>query len=94
MIQATPDNPPAAGCPNGFTDIMNTLANHAVEYGKPVMLAHGDDHFFFIDQPLPNLLFSRVQTYGEFLVHWLKVHVDPKSSGVFSIEQRIVRSNL
>ena len=94
MIQVNPDNPPAAGCPNGFTDIMNALANHAAEYGKPVMLAHGDDHFFFIDQPLPNLLYSRVQTYGEFLVHWLKVHVDPRSSGVFSIEQRIVRSNL
>ena len=94
MIQANPDNPPAAGCPNGFTEIMNALASHAAEYGKPVMLAHGDDHFFFIDQPLPNLLFSRVQTYGEFLVHWLKVHVDPKSSGVFSIEQKIVRSNL
>lgn len=94
MIQANPDNPPATGCPNGFTDIMNALANHAAEYGKPVTLAHGDDHFFFIDQPLPNLLFTRVQTYGELLVHWLKVHVDPRSSGVFSVEQKIVRSNL
>jgi hypothetical protein len=45
-------------------------------------------------QPLPNPLFSRVQTYGEGLVHWVKVRVDPKSNGVFSIEQRIVRSNL
>ena len=58
------------------------------------MLAHGDDHFFFMDQPLPNPLFSRVQTYGEGLVHWVKVQVDPKSSGVFSIEQKIVRPNL
>ena len=27
-------------------------------------------------------------------VHWVKVHVDPRSSGVFSVEQKIVRSNL
>ena len=48
----------------------------------------------FVDQPLSNLLFSRLQTYGETQVHWVKVRVDPKSSGVFSIEQKIVRSNL
>jgi hypothetical protein len=27
-------------------------------------------------------------------VHWVKVRVDPRSTGVFSIEQQIVRSNL
>ena len=58
------------------------------------MLAHGDNHVFFVDQPLPNPLFSRVQTYRDGLVHWIKVRVDPMSSGVFSIEQKIVRSNL
>ena len=58
------------------------------------MLAHGDDHFFFIDQPFSNLLFSRVQTYGETKVHWLKVRVDPKSTGVFSIEQKVMKANL
>ena len=60
--------------------------------GRFVVLVH--DHFFFIDQPYSNLLFSRVQTYGETKVHWLKVRVDPQSTGVFSIEQKIVRSNL
>jgi hypothetical protein len=39
-------------------------------------------------------LFSRVQTYGEGPVHLVKVHVDPRSSGVFTIEQEIVRANL
>jgi hypothetical protein len=66
----------------------------ALQYGKPVMLAHGDDHFFFVDQPFSNLLVSRVQTFGESQVHWVKVHVDPKSSGVFRIEQKIVKPNL
>ena len=69
-------------------------SRRAQEYGRPVILAHGDDHFFVLDQPLSNLLFSRLQTYGETKVHWVKVRVDPKSSGVFSIEQKIVKSNL
>ena len=35
-----------------------------------------------------------LQTFGEGQVHWIKVRVDPKSNGVFSIEQRVVQSNL
>ena len=96
LVQANPDNPPSNPqlCSSGFSDVMSRLATRAQQYRKPVVLAHGDDHVFFIDQPLPNLLFSRVQTYGEALVHWIKVNVDPRSSGVFSFEQTIVRSNL
>src|SRR5262245_958769 len=96
LMQASPYNLPSnpAACPRGFEAFLQRLETRAQQYGKPVMLAHGDDHFFFIDQPFSNLLFSRVQTYGETKVHWLKVSVDPKSSGVFSIEQKIVKGNL
>lgn len=96
LMQASPYNLPSnpAQCPNGFQAFLKRLEARAQQYGKPVMLAHGDDHFFFIDQPFSNLLFSRVQTYGETKVHWLKVRVDAKSTGVFSIEQKIVKSNL
>jgi hypothetical protein len=95
LIQANPYNAPSdpVRCPSGFQAFLARLQTRAHEYARPVMLAHGDDHFFFVDQPLPNLLFSRVQTYGEGRVHWVKVYVNPKSSGVFSIEQKIVRSN-
>jgi len=95
LIQANPYNDPSsAQCPRGFEAFLQHLEMRAQQYGKPVMLAHGDDHFFFVDQPFTNLLVSRVQTFGETQVHWVKVHVDPKSSEVFSIEQRIVRPNL
>jgi hypothetical protein len=95
LIQANPYNTPSnPACPGGFQTFLTHLETRAKAYGKPVVLAHGDDHFFFVDQPLTNLLFSRVQTFGEAQVHWVKVHVDPKSSGVFSIEQKIVRPNL
>jgi hypothetical protein len=95
MIQANPYNTPSnPACPGGFEAFLARLETRAQEYGRAVMLAHGDDHFFILDQPLPNPLFSRLQTYGEGLVHWVKVRVDPRSSGVFSIEQKIVKSNL
>jgi hypothetical protein len=96
LMQANPYNRPSdpQNCPSGFKAFLDHLEMRAQQYARPVVLAHGDDHFFFVDQPLPNLLFSRVQTYGEGLVHWVKVHVDPKSSGVFTIEQKIVRPNL
>jgi hypothetical protein len=35
-----------------------------------------------------------MQSFGSDQVHWVKVHVDPRSAGVFSIEERIVRANL
>lgn len=96
MIRANPYNAPSnpALCPSGFQAFLTHLEARAQQYGRPVVLAHGDDHFFLVDQPLSNRLFTRVQTYGETLVHWVKVRVDPRSSGVFSIEQKIVKSNL
>jgi hypothetical protein len=96
LMQANPYNLPSNPqlCPSGFKAFLDHLETRAQQYARPVVLAHGDDHFFFVDQLLRNVLLSRVQTYGEGLVHWVKVHVDPKSSGVFSIEQKIVRSNL
>jgi hypothetical protein len=95
LFQANPYNVPSnAACPRGFQIFLARVEALAQQYGRPVVLGHGDDHFFFVDQPFANTLVSRVQTYGEGLVHWVKVHVDPKSSGVFSIEQKIVRRNL
>jgi hypothetical protein len=96
MIQANPYNLPSdpVHCPSGFQAFLTRLQTRARDYGRPVILAHGDDHFFVMDQPISNLLVTRLQTYGETLVHWVKVLVDPRSSGVFKIEQKIVRSNL
>jgi len=96
LIQANPYNLPSdpARCPGGFQGFLTRLQTRAQQYARPVVLAHGDDHFFVMDQPISNLLVTRLQTYGETLVHWVKVLVDPRSSGVFKIEQKIVRSNL
>ena len=40
----SPSNP--ALCPGGFQAFLARLETRAQQYGRPVILAHGDDHFF------------------------------------------------
>src|SRR5258705_103496 len=76
---------PTAGSPekdpHGFTDIRTLLEKETISFGKPVVLVHGDSHFFRIDKPLPprpqgapNLPalenFTRVETFGSPNHHW------------------------
>lgn len=81
----------------GFMEFLTALENHTKAYAKPVVLAHGDSHYFRIDKPvlvnsgfLPN--FTRVETFGSSKVHWLRVQVNPKSEEVFTITQEIVEA--
>jgi hypothetical protein len=96
MIQANPNFqlPSTDQQRQGFNQFLTRLSQRAQQYGRPVLLAHGDNHVFFQDKPLPNLRFSRMQTFGEQQVHWVKIHVDPRSSGVFAIEPKVVAQNL
>ena len=98
MMQANPGLEFQGGDRRGFETFLAALEAHVVAYGKPVVLAHGDSHYFRVDKPrlatrpfLPN--FTRVETFGAGNVHWLRVTVDPRSPQVFRIEQEIVDGN-
>src|SRR5688572_19970085 len=43
MIQANPDNSAAPGCASGFAAFMDALRTRAKSFGRPVLLAHGDN---------------------------------------------------
>ena len=84
----------------GFNDFLASLKLHAKEYGRPVVLAHGDSHIYFTDKPwMDNLTseivpyFSRVVTFGSAENHWLKIEVDPKGKEVFRIVPQLVEAN-
>jgi hypothetical protein len=103
MIQANPQFELAENDPNraGFNDFIAKLRQLTQEYGKPVILAQGDNHEYFINKPFdtdgktPSLInFTRIQAFGSPRVHWIKVNVDPKSSHVFSFEEKIVPENV
>jgi len=84
--------------PSGFDDVVEALRTETIAFGKPVVLVHGDSHYFRIDKPLlredgssiPN--FTRVETFGSPNVHWLRAVVDTKDPEVFTFEQEIVEA--
>ncbi|MGH8727379.1 MAG: hypothetical protein ACREV9_04300 [Burkholderiales bacterium] len=87
----------------GFNSFLDKLTPLSVQFLKPVILAHGDAHYFRIDKPLVaptanggrKMLenFTRVEAFGSPNVHWVRVNVDSSDPDVFLIEQRIVPEN-
>lgn len=98
MMQANPGLERTPVDRTGFEEILAVLEAHVRAYGKPVVLAHGDSHYFRIDKPglhsgdfLPNL--TRVETFGAARMHWVRVTVDPRSAAVFTFEPMIISAN-
>lgn len=82
----------------GYEAFLAALETRTAAFGKPVVLAHGDSHYFRVDKPrlldrafLPN--FTRVETFGAGNVHWIRVQVDPRSDEVFRFVPEIVQEN-
>lgn len=92
--------------PSGFADLRAQLQKETAAFEKPVVLAHGDSHFFRIDKPLspmrvrrgtatPGLEnFTRVETFGTPHHHWVEVGVDADDPDVFTFRPRIVAANV
>ena len=102
-----PTRNPATLLPSdGFFDFLTRLRREVIEFGKPVVLVHGDSHYFRVDKPLLDRngnrieQFTRVETPGNNPqsesndVQWVKVTVDSSNREVFGFEQEVVRPNL
>ena len=103
IVQADPnfDLPAADPRRSGFNDFLAALQSETIASGRPVVLVHGDSHYFRIDKPMVGTKsgrrvenFTRVETFGETDNHWLQVSVDPGNPNVFMFDQRIVAANL
>lgn len=91
---------------DGFFSFLTELRREVIEFGRPVVLVHGDSHYFRVDKPLldrnGNRIehFTRVETPGNNPqsgsndVQWVKVTVDDKDPEVFDFEQEVVEPNL
>jgi hypothetical protein len=85
----------------GFNDLIGALETETIAFRKPVVLVHGDSHYFRIDQPLSGRRsrrrlenFTRVETFGNPDVHWIQVLVDARDPNVFRFVPQYVRKNL
>ena len=102
IMQANPF--PERGSTNkvhaGFKEMLAVLERETTAWNKPVVLVHGDSHYFRIDKPLAGTRsgrrlenFTRVETFGNPDVHWLRVTVEPGDPNVFTFRPQMVRSN-
>ena len=102
IMQANPF--PERGSTNkvhpGFKPMLDVIERETIELGKPVVLVHGDSHYFRIDRPLSGTRskrrlenFTRVETFGNPDVHWLQVSVEPDEPNVFTFRPRTVPGN-
>lgn len=85
----------------GFNEMLRSMEQETIAFGKPVVLVHGDSHYFRIDQPMVSSKskrrvenFLRVETYGNPDVHWLRVTIEPDNPNVFRFERQLVKENL
>lgn len=98
------DLPAADPQRHGFNPVIDRITQHAIAFGKPVLVAHGDSHYFRLDKPYTAPILptgkgqveniTRVENFGAQDAHWVEVFVNPRDANVFRIEPRIVRDNL
>lgn len=85
----------------GFARFLDQFRDLTIAFQKPVLISHGDSHYFRIDKPLmhegtardsiENL--TRLEVFGARNMHAVRVDVDPTSKQVFQISQLIVEEN-
>ena len=83
---------------SGFVRTLDAIEAGAKSFGKPVLLIHGDEHYFSITpmknskgKPIPGV--SKLMVYGDTLVHAVRVFVDPDGDSVFGFMPLIVPEN-
>lgn len=85
----------------GFARFLEQLQKRTIAFEKPVLLVHGDTHYFRIDKPMMHEgtkrdsveNFTRLEVFGATNMHALRIDVDPSSPQVFSANQVIVKAN-
>ncbi len=102
FIHANPfGNGGEANWDDGFTRFLNQLRARAIAFAKPVLITHGDSHYFRIDKPLMHAdsdhdvvgNVTRLEVFGSSNMHAVRVTVDPDAPGVFSFSELIVEAN-
>ena len=86
LLQAEPLATP------GFQAVRDRIVERSRAFGRPVLLVHGDEHRYEQERAyagVPNL--TRLETYGDTAVDWLRLTIDPRDPAVFSWVSRTVQ---
>ena len=87
--------------PSGLAETRQLLQKETAAFGRPVVLAHGDSHYFRIDKPMSPRRggpimenFTRVELFGSPYHHWVHVTADANDPNVFTFRPRMVTANI
>jgi hypothetical protein len=87
-----PDQPEHAA----YAPIHDELVELATEFGKPVLVVHGDDHQYIVDRPFrdpatgaPVSNLQRLETFGSPDIGWVDVVVDTPLAEPFRFEPNV-----
>jgi hypothetical protein len=73
-----------------YTPLLNKVSEEAERFGKPVLIAHGDEHHYTVDHPLRAQNVTRLEVPGSPDVGWVRVIIDPRAANPFSFEKYVV----
>jgi hypothetical protein len=80
-----------------YEPFLSALEEEVEAFGKPVLVAQGDDHIYLVDHPLVRRTtgrrlgnLTRLQVPGSPLVGWVRVVVTPGAAPSFTFEERVV----
>ena len=102
IVWGLPTHPRCEACLEprlGLEPLYPLLVQESTAFPGQVVLAVGDTHIFRVDKPLyrddGSLVenFTRVETFGEPSVHWVRVRVEPQERSVFSFHQEMIPGN-
>lgn len=94
---------PAPKQPSGYAEFLAELRREVLAYDRPVVLVHGDTHYFRVDKPLiiddksgggrgrviEN--FTRVELFGYPESNWVRASIDPADPNLFRFSPEIVK---
>lgn len=77
----------------GFSNFLEALREAVLHFARPVVLVHGDTHYFRVDGPMFNHKtgsrvsnFTRVETFGSPYVNWVRAIINPNHPDLFSFK--------
>lgn len=89
-------HPPGDADQIALQPIHDTLLEVAEQFGKPVLVVHGDEHQYIVDRPFhdratgaPLANVWRVMTFGSPQIGWVDVVVDPLAAEPFLFEPNV-----
>ena len=100
LIQANPFNEKGEARGDGYTNFVHVLREETLRWGRPVLLAHADSHYFRVDKPLRDdsghmiEQFTRLEVFGGENLHAVQVQVEPgRTEEPFTFRAHFVKGN-